>query len=80
MRAIQISFCGKQTDVLEFVDIPEPSPPDAGQVLIGVEFAPVNHNDLCSFEGRSTTSPHFRHSSAMRVSAASSQSGQMLQI
>ena len=40
MRAIQISSFGNPTDVLELIDIPEPPQPDAGQALIGVEFAP----------------------------------------
>jgi NADPH:quinone reductase-like Zn-dependent oxidoreductase len=46
MRAIQISTFGNPVDVLELIDLPEPQPPGPGEVLIGVEFAPVNHNDL----------------------------------
>jgi NADPH:quinone reductase-like Zn-dependent oxidoreductase len=51
MRAIQISSFGNPTDGLELIDIPEPPQPDAGQALIGVEFAPVNHNDLLLIKG-----------------------------
>ena len=51
MRAIQISAFGNPADVLELVDIPEPSPPATGEVLIGVEFAPINHNDLLLIRG-----------------------------
>ena len=51
MRAIQISSFGNPTDVLELIDIPEPPQPDAGQALIGVEFAPINHNDLLLIKG-----------------------------
>jgi NADPH:quinone reductase-like Zn-dependent oxidoreductase len=51
MRAIQISSFGNPTDVLELIDIPEHPQPDAGQALIGVEFAPVNHNDLLLIRG-----------------------------
>jgi NADPH:quinone reductase-like Zn-dependent oxidoreductase len=46
MRAIQISSFGNPTDVLELIDIPEPSQPDVGLAVIAVEFAPINHNDL----------------------------------
>ena len=51
MRAIQISSFGNPTDVLELIDIPEPPQPDAGQALIAVEFAPINHNDLLLIKG-----------------------------
>src|SRR5260370_399822 len=50
MRAIQISSFGNPTDVLELIDIPEPQP-DVGLALIGVEFAPINHNDLLLIKG-----------------------------
>ena len=32
--------------VLELADLPEPPAPAAGQVLIGVEHAPITMNDL----------------------------------
>lgn len=51
MPAIQISSLGNPTDVLELIDIPEPPQPDAGQAFIGVEFAPINHNDLLLIKG-----------------------------
>jgi NADPH:quinone reductase-like Zn-dependent oxidoreductase len=51
MRAIQISSFGNPIDVLELIDIPAPPQPDAGQALIGVEFAPINHNDLLLIKG-----------------------------
>src|SRR5262245_39662895 len=51
MRALQISSFGNPTDVLELIDIPEPPQPDAGQALVGVEFAPINHNDLLLIKG-----------------------------
>jgi NADPH:quinone reductase-like Zn-dependent oxidoreductase len=51
MRAIQISSFGNPTDVLELIDIPEPSKPDMGLALIGVEFAPINPNDLLLIKG-----------------------------
>jgi NADPH:quinone reductase-like Zn-dependent oxidoreductase len=50
MRALQIKTFGKPGLVLELVDLPEPPPPHAGQVLIGVEHAPINMNDLYLIE------------------------------
>ena len=46
MRALQIRTFGEPGLVLELVDLPEPPAPAAGQVLIGVEHAPINMNDL----------------------------------
>jgi len=46
MRAVRIEAFGEPADVLEHVEIPEPPPPAAGEVLIGVEHAPINMNDL----------------------------------
>ena len=46
MRAVRIEAFGEPADVLEHVEIPEPPPPAAGEVLISVEHAPINMNDL----------------------------------
>jgi NADPH:quinone reductase-like Zn-dependent oxidoreductase len=46
MKAVQIIGYGDAVENLELRDIPEPPPPDHGEVLIGVEFAPINFNDL----------------------------------
>ena len=46
MRAIQLSSFGNPVDVLEMIDLPEPQSPARGEALIGIESAPVNHNDL----------------------------------
>ena len=51
MRAIQLRSFGDPLSVLELVDAPEPPPPMAGEVLIGVEHAPINPNDLYLIEG-----------------------------
>src|SRR5262249_26775332 len=37
--------------VLELADLPKPSAPSAGQVLIGVEHAPIKMNDLYLIQG-----------------------------
>jgi NADPH:quinone reductase-like Zn-dependent oxidoreductase len=46
-----IKAFGEPTEVLELVDAPEPPGPVAGEVLIGVEYAPVNMNDLYLIQG-----------------------------
>src|SRR6266478_2729063 len=51
MRGLQIKTFGKPAIVLELVDLPEPAAPSAGQVLIGVEHAPINMNDLYLIQG-----------------------------
>jgi len=42
MRAVPIKTIRESTQVLELVDIPEPSRPAAAEVLAGVEYAPIN--------------------------------------
>ena len=51
MRAALIKAFGEPTEVLELVDVPEPSGPAAGEVLVGVEYAPINMNDLYVIQG-----------------------------
>src|SRR5258705_62678 len=51
MRAVQIRTFGEPRIVLELADLPEPSAPAAGQVLIGVEHAPINMNDVYLIQG-----------------------------
>jgi NADPH:quinone reductase-like Zn-dependent oxidoreductase len=51
MRAAMIKAFGEPTEVLELVDVPEPTAPAAGEVLVGVEYAPINMNDLYVIEG-----------------------------
>src|SRR4030095_9825421 len=51
MRAVQIRAFGDPGIVLELADLPEPPAPAAGQVLIGVEHAPINMNDLYLIQG-----------------------------
>src|SRR5216117_2236129 len=51
MRALQIRAFGDPGIVLELADLPEPPAPAAGQVLIGVEHAPINMNDLYLIQG-----------------------------
>ena len=51
MRAVQIRAFGEPGIVLELADLPEPSAPAAGQVLIGIEHAPINMNDVYLIQG-----------------------------
>src|SRR5260221_9761925 len=51
MRAALIKAFGEPTDVLKVAEVPEPSGPAAGEVLIGVEYAPINMNDLYVIQG-----------------------------
>src|SRR5258706_13395354 len=51
MRAALIKAFGEPTEGLELADMPEPLGPAAGEVLVGVEYAPVNMNDLYVIQG-----------------------------
>ena len=51
MRAVQLTAFGNPVDGLEFIDIPEPDTPGPNQVLTGVEFSPINPNDLMLARG-----------------------------
>ena len=51
MRAVQLTAFGNPVDGLECVDIPEPDTPGPNQVLIGVEYSPINANDLMVARG-----------------------------
>jgi NADPH:quinone reductase-like Zn-dependent oxidoreductase len=47
---------GEPTEVLELADVPEPLGPAAGEVLVGVEYAPFNMNDPIPDSGRISSS------------------------
>lgn len=51
MRAVMIEAFGDPIEVLELVDAPEPARPASGEVLVGVEYAPINPNDLYLIRG-----------------------------
>jgi hypothetical protein len=46
MKAVQLIGYGDAVQNLEVRDVPEPPPPGPAEVLVGVEFAPINFNDL----------------------------------
>jgi NADPH:quinone reductase-like Zn-dependent oxidoreductase len=49
MLSVQLNTYGS-TDVI-VVDVPPPGPPAQGEVLVGMMYAPVNHNDLFVLQG-----------------------------
>jgi NADPH:quinone reductase-like Zn-dependent oxidoreductase len=51
MRAVQLTAYGNPVEGLQYVDIPEPAAPGPNQVLIGVEFSPLNPSDLLLARG-----------------------------
>ena len=51
MRAVQLTGFGDPVEHLEFVQIGDPPAPSPGQVLIGVEFSPVDLSDLLVARG-----------------------------
>src|SRR3984893_13964554 len=51
MRAIQLTAYGNPVEGLKLVDIPAPDAPGPNQVLIGVEFSPINPSDLLLARG-----------------------------
>ena len=51
MRAVQLTTYGNPVEGLKYVDIAEPDAPGPNQVLIGVEFSPINPSDLLLARG-----------------------------
>src|SRR5579862_8677710 len=51
MRAIHLTAFGNPVESLEYVQIQEPPAPGRGQVLIGVEFSPIDLSDLLVVRG-----------------------------
>jgi NADPH:quinone reductase-like Zn-dependent oxidoreductase len=51
MRAVQLTAYGNPLEGLKYVDIPAPDAPGPNQVLIGVEFSPLNQSDLLLAQG-----------------------------
>jgi NADPH:quinone reductase-like Zn-dependent oxidoreductase len=52
MKALQISKHGLPAEVVELVDIPEPDAPKANEVLVAVEYAPINQSERLKIMGR----------------------------
>ena len=74
MRAIQIKAFGEPDTLLELVDLPEPPVPGPGQVLLGVEFSPLNMHDLHVVRG------HFFHEPELPGVVGNEGVGKVLQV
>ncbi len=57
MRAVQLIAYGNPVEGLKHVDLPEPEAPGPNQVLIRVEFSPLNQSDLLIARGIYPTRP-----------------------
>lgn len=57
MRAIQFAEFGYPPEVCRVVEVPEPSPPGAGEVLVEIEAFPINPVDLLTIEGKYASRP-----------------------
>ena len=51
MRAVQLTAYGNPVEALKYVNIPAPEAPGPNQVLINVEFSPINPSDLLLANG-----------------------------
>src|SRR5271156_1224807 len=57
MHAVQLTAYGDPLEGLKYVDIPAPEAPGPNEVLIGVEFSPLNQSDLLLARGIYGTRP-----------------------
>jgi NADPH:quinone reductase-like Zn-dependent oxidoreductase len=46
MKAAQVVKYGDAVEGIELREVPEPAAPKSGEALVGVEFSPINFNDL----------------------------------
>ncbi|PPR75631.1 MAG: hypothetical protein CFH05_00619 [Alphaproteobacteria bacterium MarineAlpha3_Bin4] len=51
MKAIEAATHGIPAEVCQCVEVDDPSPPDAGEVIIEIEAAPINPADLLMIQG-----------------------------
>jgi NADPH:quinone reductase-like Zn-dependent oxidoreductase len=57
VKAVQYDAFGAAHDVARIVELPEPGPPGAGEVLVDVEAFPINPVDLLTIAGGYATRP-----------------------
>ena len=57
MQAIQLTKYGEPEESLRLAEIAEPDRPQPGQILIRVEYAPINDNDMLLARGLYTIQP-----------------------
>jgi NADPH:quinone reductase-like Zn-dependent oxidoreductase len=51
MRAVELRTYGDPASGIHVVDLPEPDAPGHGEILVGVEYAPVNLHDILVLQG-----------------------------
>jgi NADPH:quinone reductase-like Zn-dependent oxidoreductase len=51
MKAVLVVKYGDAVEGVELREVSEPDAPKPGEVLIGVEFSPINFNDLMGYRG-----------------------------
>lgn len=51
MKAIRVDGFGPPSEVVRYLDVPEPEPPQAGDVLVEMIAAPINPSDLLILHG-----------------------------
>src|SRR5882672_3669320 len=51
MKSIVLTSYGDPVSGLEYREVPEPENPDIGQVLVGIEFSPINFSDILVARG-----------------------------
>lgn len=51
MKAIQLKATGNPVENLKLVEIPKPTSPESGEVIIKMEYSPVNFSDLMVAKG-----------------------------
>lgn len=51
MHSVQINAFGKPWDVVEAISLPDPGAPGAGEIVVDMEFSPINPSDLVLMRG-----------------------------
>jgi NADPH:quinone reductase-like Zn-dependent oxidoreductase len=52
MYVLQLPAFGNPSDVVEYLEVPDPAAPAGDEVLVGVEYSPINNSDLLTIKGR----------------------------
>src|SRR5258708_4951530 len=74
MRAIQNTAFGDPVETLKLVDLPEPASTGPDEVLIAMEYAPINGNDLAVITNR------FAYSTPLPSTVGNERVGRVLQV
>src|SRR6266478_7266659 len=51
MKSVLLTSYGDPVRSLEYREVPEPEKPGIGQVLVGIEFSPINFSDILVARG-----------------------------